>query len=167
MRAGSRFRQRQRSYRLSSQTPAGSFVAHHHNTMNTNPLLSKAVSQLRAALPELLGIWVFGSEAAGTTGPESDLDLAILLPQHTSPEGLWELAQGLASQAGREVDLVDLGQASTVLQYQVVAHGRLLWAADAQAAIYESFILSEKTALDEARAPLLNDIRTTGSVYDR
>lgn len=132
-----------------------------------NPLLDHALNQLRAALPELLGVWVFGSEAAGVAGPESDLDLAVLLPHRAPPEALWALAQTLAARLGREVDLVDLAQASTVLQHQVVSQGRRLWAADAQAAIYESFILSEKTALDEARAPLLADICKTGSVYER
>jgi len=62
------------------------------------------------------------------------------------------------------VDLVDLRTASTVMQYQIITTGERLWARDGQAALYESFILSEKTALDTARAPLLQDILRTGKV---
>lgn len=63
------------------------------------------------------------------------------------------------------MDLLDLRAASTVMQYQVVTQGERWWALDAQAAVFESAILSEKTALDTARAGLLADIRKRGTVY--
>ena len=53
------------------------------------------------------------------------------------------------------------------MQYQVITRGECWWARDAQAALYEAVILSEKTALDTARAGLMNDIRQTGTVYGR
>ena len=45
--------------------------------------------------------------------------------------------------------------------------GQRCWAKDAQAALYEAAILSEKTALDTARAGLLGDIQKRGTVYGR
>ena len=48
---------------------------------------------------------------------------------------------------------------------QVVTQGERWWVRDAQAAMFESAILSEKTALDTARAGLLADIRERGTVY--
>ena len=51
------------------------------------------------------------------------------------------------------------------MQYRIVTTGQRLWARDEQAALYETFILSQKTALDEARAGLLDDIQKTGTVY--
>jgi hypothetical protein len=53
------------------------------------------------------------------------------------------------------------------MQYQVVTRGQRLWARDVQAGLFECFVLSEKTALDEARAGLLMDIQEEGSVYGR
>jgi len=53
------------------------------------------------------------------------------------------------------------------MQYQILTTGRRLWARDARAALYESFILGKKTSLDSARAGLLADVLREGSVYGR
>jgi uncharacterized protein len=123
------------------------------------------IATLRAALPTLLAVYLFGSHAQGTAGPASDLDLAVLVEGKLEPVCAWELAQTLATQVGCEVDLLDLRATSTVMQYQVITNGVRLWAKDAQAALFESAILSEKTALDTARADLLLDIQREGTVY--
>jgi uncharacterized protein len=125
------------------------------------------IAELRAHLPNLLAIYLFGSRASDVYGPESDLDLAILNDGPLDPVALWDLSSGLAEIAACPVDLVDLRAASTVLQYQVITRGLRLWALDARAAIYEAFILSEKTALDGRRAGLLADILRDGHVHGR
>lgn len=122
---------------------------------------------LRQRWPELLAVYLFGSVASGQAGPDSDVDLAVLLPGQADALALWDEAQTLAGMLGRSVDLLDLRAASTVMQYQVITTGQRLWARDAQAALYESFILSEKTALDAARTELLQDIEQSGRVYGR
>lgn len=131
--------------------------------MNRNAL----IQILQTRLPSLLAIYAFGSRLNGTAGPDSDLDLAVLVPGYAEPLDLFELAGDLADVAGCPVDLLDLRAASTVMQYQVIIRGECWWARDAQAALYEAVILSEKTALDTARAGLMNDIRQTGTVYGR
>lgn len=131
--------------------------------MNRNAL----IQILQTRLPSLLAIYAFGSRLNGTAGPDSDLDLAVLVPGYAEPLDLFELAGDLADVAGCPVDLLDLRAASTVMQYQVITRGECWWARDAQAALYEAVILSEKTALDTARAGLMNDIRQTGIVYGR
>ncbi|WP_020564580.1 type VII toxin-antitoxin system MntA family adenylyltransferase antitoxin [Methylosarcina fibrata] len=125
------------------------------------------VECLQARLDNLLAVYAFGSRVQGTAGPESDLDLAVLVAGYADPLALWALAGDLADMAGCPVDLVDLRAASTVMQYQIITQGQRWWASDAQAALYEAAILSEKTALDTARAGLLNDIQNRGSVYGR
>ena len=122
---------------------------------------------LVALVPNLLAVYAFGSRVQGTAGAESDLDLAVLVAGYAEPVALWELAGDLADTAGCPVDLVDLRAASTVLQYQVITTGRRWWARDVQAALYEAAILSEKTALDTARAGLLADIQREGTIYGR
>jgi predicted nucleotidyltransferase len=133
------------------------------SSMNIDAL----VAHLHAGLPSLLAVYLFGSQASGTAGAESDLDLAVLVAGEVEPLRLWQLSGELADIAGVPVDLLDLRAASTVMQYQIITRGRRLWAADAQAALFESFILSEKTALDGARAGLLADIQREGRVYGR
>lgn len=123
--------------------------------------------QLQQAIPSLSALYVFGSQASGEAGPDSDLDLAVLADEPLDAEKLWDLSSQLAAIAHCHVDLLDLRAASTVMQYRIITTGKRLWSKDSQAALYESFILSQKTALDEARAGLLHDIQTTGTVYGR
>ena len=122
---------------------------------------------LRARVPNLLAVYAFGSRIQGTARPGSDLDLAVLVAGYAEPLELWNLSGDLADLAGCPVDLLDLRAASTVMQYQIVTTGQRWWAKDAQAAIYEAAVLSEKTALDSARAGLLADIGKEGTVYGR
>lgn len=128
---------------------------------------AQLLDRTRQRMPDLLAFYAFGSQVNGSADQQSDLDLAILREKSTEAYELWSFAGELADLAGRAVDLVDLGAASTVLQYQVITTGKLIWARDERAALYESFILSEKTALDTARAGLLEDIRRDGSIHGR
>jgi len=126
------------------------------------------VQTLRVELGErLLGIYAFGSQVSGQARRDSDLDLAVLLAGKTDPVELWNLAQEIATRIDREVDLVDLRDASTVLQYRVVTTGVRWWARDTQVDLFEAFVLNQKTTLDEARAPLLADIAREGHVHGR
>ena len=131
--------------------------------MNSQAILE----MLRGQVPDLLAVYAFGSRMQGTAGPQSDLDLAVLVGGYADPLALWSLSGDLADVAGCPVDLLDLRAASTVMQHQVITTGQRWWAADAQAALYESAILSEKTALDTARTGLLDDIHKRGSIYGR
>jgi hypothetical protein len=80
---------------------------------------------------------------------------------------LWALASDLEDIVGCPVDLLDLRAASTVMQYQILSTGLRWWAKDTQAALLEAAMLSEKTALDTARAGLLSDIQKEGKIYAR
>ena len=125
------------------------------------------VTSICAKFPQTLAIYAFGSQVQGTAGPASDLDLAVLVAGYADPLVLWDLAGSLADLAGCPVDLLDLRAASTVMQYQVITTGQRLWDAGLQAGLFECYVLSEKTALDTARAPLMADIKATGRVYAR
>ncbi|KAA0996602.1 nucleotidyltransferase domain-containing protein [Pseudomonas sp. ANT_J12] len=129
--------------------------------------LEKPLTLLQAQLPDLLAVYVFGSQMTGDAGAESDLDVAVLSAGAVEPLVLWRLSGELADIVGVPVDLLDLRAASTVMQYQILTTGRRLWSKDSQAGLFESFILSEKTALDAARAELLADIQKEGKVYGR
>lgn len=71
-------------------------------------------------------LWLFGSEARGTTHAGSDLDLGALFRRRPAPLERLDAAAELAELLGREVDLVDLDRASPVLGLQVLRSGRLL-----------------------------------------
>ncbi len=123
------------------------------------------VTTLRAAFPQVLAIYAFGSRVSGVPSPDSDLDLALLVAGYAEPLRLWELSGQLASTLGCAVDVLDLRAASTVMQYQVINQGRRLWAKGISPGLFECFVLSEKMAFDAARAGLLSDVAREGRVY--
>ncbi|MBK9572730.1 MAG: nucleotidyltransferase domain-containing protein [Rhodoferax sp.] len=125
------------------------------------------VSAIRARFPNAMAIYAFGSQVQGTAGPQSDWDLAVLVAGYAEPLVLWDVSGSLADVLGGPVDLLDLRGASTVMQYQVITTGKRLWSVGLQANLFETFMLSEKTALDEARAPLMADIQRTATIHGR
>lgn len=126
---------------------------------------SAIISYLQTHIPNLLAIYAFGSRIQHTFRSDSDLDLAVLVGGYIEPLTLWTLSGDLADIAGCPVDLLDLRAASTVMQYQIISTGERWWAKDSRAALFEAFIVSEKIALDTARAGLMSDIRETGKIY--
>jgi predicted nucleotidyltransferase len=125
------------------------------------------VSALRSAFPTALAVYAFGSHVAQTANEQSDLDLAILVAGYAEPLRLWDVSLALSETAQCPVDLLDLRAASTVMQHQIMTTGKRLWSKDVQAGLFECYVLSEKTALDAARAGLLGDIRRTGKIHAR
>lgn len=126
---------------------------------------SDIVTAVRLALPDVRAITLFGSRAEGTDTPDSDLDLAILLSHRADPVRLWEAGEAIARRLDVDVDLIDLRAASTVMQFQIVTTGRRLLAEGDEADRYEMFILREMADLNEARAPLIADIKREGQVH--
>jgi len=121
---------------------------------------------LLRALPDCRVIYRFGSWGTAMQRPDSDIDLAILPSRPLDSVYCWELAQALATQAGRDVDLVDLLRASTVLRMEVVAHGERLYRADdTEAEQFEDMVFSSYARLNEERREILADVRKRGSIY--
>lgn len=127
----------------------------------------KIIAAVRAVLPDVQAVTLFGSRAGGVAREDSDLDLAVLLPSRADPVRLWEAGEAIARRLDVDVDLIDLRAASTVMQFQVITTGRRLFAKGAEADRYDMFILGEMTALNEARAPLIADIEREGRVHGR
>jgi predicted nucleotidyltransferase len=129
--------------------------------------MEKITELLRQRLPDLQAVYCFGSYSTGHAGPESDLDLAILLPTAPDPVQVWELAGEVADLVDVAVDLVDLRSASTIMQFQVITHGQRLWAQALPAGLFECLVVGQKWALDTAREGVLSDILKDGRVYGR
>ncbi|EJI84664.1 DNA polymerase subunit beta [Alishewanella aestuarii B11] len=131
--------------------------------MNFLPILQL----LQQRLPNLMAVYAFGSQVTGTADKNSDLDLAVLVAGYADVIELWDISSDLAELANCEVDLLDFRAATTVMQYQILTTGKCLYAIDSSVGIYEAMVLSQMTALNEARAGLVQDIREQGAVYGR
>lgn len=132
-------------------------------TFNTELILRL----LQQRLPNLLAVYLFGSQASGQATPSSDIDLAVLMPGYLDPIELWDISGDLAEVLQLDVDLLDFRAASTVMQHQILSTGMRLLATDPHINSYESGLLSDMTDLNEARQGLIDDIQQQGTVYGK
>lgn len=127
---------------------------------------TQIVETLKSVVPELLALYRFGSHGSAFERKDSDIDIAVLGRRPLEPRLIWDLSQELASKLGREVELVDLVNASTVLRAQVVAFGVRLFCADpGYCEPFEDYILSAYAHLNEERRGILSDVMHRGSIY--
>lgn len=130
--------------------------------MNDKALIEFA----QQAIPNLIALYRFGSQAKGMARPESDVDLAVLARDPIPALRRFELAQELAAQLHRDVDLVDLRSASTVMRMQVISTGECLDAQDdASRREFEMYTYSDYARLNEERRDILKRISGSGLVY--
>ncbi len=153
-----------KSPKLNNQTNETAIDTQIKNALATE---GPVLAVILAAFPETLAVYAFGSRINANANADSDLDLSVLVAGYADPLRLWELSGELADIVGCPVDLLDMRAASTVMQYQILQTGRRLWGSELEVGLFEVYVLSEKTELDTARAGLLADIQTRGSVYGR
>lgn len=132
-------------------------------TAVTSDAVVRMILQL---LPDCRAIYRFGSWGGAAERQDSDLDIAILPAERLHSVKRWELAQTLASYVRRDVDLVDLLGASTVLRMQVVAHGERLYQNNVnEVEQFEGTIYSSYARLNEERRDIVADVLQRGSVH--
>ncbi len=121
--------------------------------------------------PHTFAIYLFGSHAEGSTHPNSDLDLAILLPHETASDiAPWdwiELTQAIEDCAGIDrVDLINLRQVDTVLQMEVIYRGNRIFCSNKQVADeYEILTTALYQQLELERRELVEDGIRSGRFY--
>lgn len=125
-----------------------------------------AVRMILQLLPDCRAIYRFGSWGSAAERQDSDLDIAILPAERLQSVKRWELAQALAADLRRDVDLIDLLSASTVLRMQVVAHGERLYQIDtSEMEQFEDTIFSGYARLNEERRDIVADVVQRGSIH--
>ncbi|WP_100333455.1 type VII toxin-antitoxin system MntA family adenylyltransferase antitoxin [Bacillus alkalisoli] len=113
-------------------------------------------------------ITVFGSMAKGTARKDSDIDIAFLSDEKFEPYDLFIIAQGLASIIDRDVDLIDLNEASTVFQAQIVGTGEIIFCTDEyRKAIFEMKTFKMYAKLNEEREVVFKRIMESGQIYEK
>ncbi len=113
-------------------------------------------------------IILFGSTVKGTMKNNSDFDIAFLSKKEFDKYQLFMISEELAAKLNRDVDLIDLNQASTVFQAQVIHTGKVIYCSDEQQkAQFELKTLKMYTRLNEERLPVLKSIDESGSIYEK
>ena len=127
------------------------------------------ISTVRKHHPQVEGIYVFGTFGTPVERPDSDLDLALLLsPEEARKEralALRACRDDLEALTGRSVDLINLREASTVFQNEIITEGTLIYLEnEAKTDAFEMKVMSAYQKLNEERNGILEDIESTGRV---
>ncbi|MBM3934412.1 MAG: nucleotidyltransferase domain-containing protein [SAR202 cluster bacterium] len=140
-------------------------------TDETNNRYGDIARIVTAHYPRAQGVYLFGTYGTPEQRPDSDVDIAVLLPPSEAARCpslmLTPCHLALEEALGRQVDLLNARALSTVFQKEVVANGRLLLNADEYAvAEFEMLTLSYYQKLNEERREVLEAFQATGKAYD-
>lgn len=134
---------------------------------NTAEFIAKTIVHY---YPSVQGIYLFGSYQTDTEWPDSDVDIAVLLPHPDAKREqrmvISKCRYRLEDELKKDVDLVNLRLTSTVFQFQIVNTGRLLYTADESAVQeFEMLTISLYQKLCEERRDILEEFYKTGRAY--
>ena len=120
--------------------------------------------------PAAQAIYLFGTHGTADEWPDSDVDIALLLPPDEAKRGghmaLSKARVAIERLLGKDVDLINLRQVSTVFQKEIVMAERRIFCADAYAADeFEMLVLSYYQKLSEERADVLAEGLRSGRFY--
>ena len=129
-------------------------------------LFAEVSDAVLAALPNAWAIYVYGSFARGDEWPTSDVDVAVLLPPGNKIPDRLGLMSAISGRVHRDVDLVDLREASDTLRREVLADGRVLFTFEpGQVLAWEASAMSRYARHREEIRDLLEDFNRTGVGY--
>ena len=121
--------------------------------------LLKEISSLQA-------IYLYGSVVTEFFSKLSDLDVAIKTLTPLENIKRWEKQESLASSLNRNVDLLNLDQASLVMKFEVISKGIRIYQADLdKIENFETLIYSRYLDFNETRKAIIGEITTKGRVY--
>ena len=120
--------------------------------------------------PSIQGIYVFGSYGSGDPLPDSDVDIALLLPHEQAKEEknlmLSQCRFDLEKVLKKQVDLLNARQVSTVFQKEII-FGDLIFCSNANAVDeFEMLTLSYYQKLNEERSGILDAFMRTARAYE-
>ena len=133
-------------------------------------LLAEIVQIILRDLPETQVVYLYGSYARGEQRPDSDMDLAVLLPHETAKRignlAMSETHNAISNIARCDVDLINLRQVSTVFQNQIISMATLIQSINEQIRLkFEMEVLSSYMKLNEERSEILRSFRETNRAY--
>ena len=126
-------------------------------------ILDIAVSKLKEEIPSLVAVIAFGSFGTEYERKDSDIDLAILSDkskESIDTVKLWDLAQEIALMVGRDVELINLQETTTVFAFQALTTGTPIFCKNpTKLAYFDNLIISMYLRLQEERKDILNSFK--------
>ncbi|MEW6351787.1 MAG: nucleotidyltransferase domain-containing protein [Thermodesulfobacteriota bacterium] len=128
------------------------------------------VQTVRAHYPSVQAIYLFGTHGTEDEWPDSDVDVALLLPHEEAHKErsliLSRCRFELQDALRKDVDLLNVREVSTVFQKEII-DGTLIYCADRYAVDeFEMLVLSYYQKLNEERREIVDAFLRTGRAYD-
>jgi predicted nucleotidyltransferase len=106
-------------------------IGSRHKGRNQIPKdLCRKINEFSVGHDEIVAIYLFGSIATAKNRPGSDIDVAIMVRSRIKGMERVQLETSLSNLLKRDVDLVVFGEASPLLQHQILRNSRLVYERD-------------------------------------
>lgn len=129
---------------------------------------ARATRTIREAVPDVVAVYRFGSTVCGHERADSDVDLAVLAATPLDPVQRFALQEELAVALRRNVDLVDLRRASTVMAMQVVSTGEPIFIGNpVEQERFADYVFTSYARLNEERRAILQQVLLDGTIHGR
>jgi len=133
----------------------------------TQTFVNQIVDLVLSEFPETQAIYLFGTYGTEYQRPDSDVDIALLLPYEQAINvksfAMHPLHTTLEQLLHRNVDLINGQLAPTMLQKEIIAAERRIYCANEHAAIeFEVFVIRKYQELRMERADIIHDALETG-----
>lgn len=133
-------------------------------------LINDIIATVRSFYPDTQAMYLFGSWGTAHERPDSDVDLAVLLPPDTANSicsfVLHDLPLALELLLNRDVDFINLRQVPTIFQLEIIFTGRRILCADEYAAdLFEIRVMGNYQKLNQERAGILAAGLESGRFY--
>lgn len=113
-------------------------------------------------------IYIFGSFAKGEGRDDSDIDIAIHTFEQIDSYQLFIMANELSFLVKKDVQIINLNEASTVFKAQIVGTGEIIYCCDENLrAEFEIRSLKDYIKLNEERQVVLDSIKKDGKIYGK
>ncbi len=136
---------------------------------NKNNFQDRIIDYLLEKGDDVHSIYLFGSRADQSNfTDDSDWDIALLSGHHAGFKSLdiWELQLGISAELDIKVDLVDFRNVSTLLQFEILKSGVLLWSQNENAAReVEAQLLGEYQDFHASQRAIMSSIHQRRKVY--
>lgn len=117
-------------------------------------------------IPSLEFLYLFGSVASGQDNEGSDIDIAFVSSKEVTNLERWGVQQRLSLALGGQVDFIDMTKASDIMNMQIVAKGRLIYARHPEKVdSFENNVYYKYIDLRELNKEIYDDIAKRGKVY--
>ena len=95
--------------------------------------LQKELSSWAETQPDILALYLYGSQAEGHANALSDVDVAVLVKMNLTREVSWKLEDRWADVWGEKIDLRILNLGPVDVRFNIISRGQRLWERDVEA----------------------------------